>query len=200
MAAIGDVSESLDVLGQTVGDILVRALDRWRPPPPGSSGDVLTNAGPGAPPAWATPVPPVTPFVGALVHKSANQGIVKQTITVLSWDQEIYDLASLHDNVTNNSRFTIPLGWNYAQLILSVQWANSNVNSRFLRFHKNGVEFQGGSVNRSLATIFSEHEIVSHVIAVDEGDYFEAAVWQDTLANLSIVAGIRTSFSVEKRG
>lgn len=55
MAAIGDISNSLDVLGQTVGDILVRAVDRWRPPAPGGAGQVLTNQGPGAPPIWSAP-------------------------------------------------------------------------------------------------------------------------------------------------
>ena len=53
MAAIQDISDSLDVLGQTVGDILVRAADRWRPPVPGNLNDVMTNKGPGNPPAWA---------------------------------------------------------------------------------------------------------------------------------------------------
>lgn len=54
MAAIGDISESLDVLAQTVGDILVRATDRWRTPPAGTFGQVLTNRGPGSPPEWVT--------------------------------------------------------------------------------------------------------------------------------------------------
>lgn len=52
MAAIGDISESLDVLAQTVGDVLVRAADRWRAPPPGNLDDVLLNKGPGNAPAW----------------------------------------------------------------------------------------------------------------------------------------------------
>ena len=53
VAAIGDISESFDVLAQTVGSVLVRATDRWRSPPAGIAGDVLTNQGPGAPPEWA---------------------------------------------------------------------------------------------------------------------------------------------------
>ncbi len=52
MAAIQDISESLDVLAQTVGDVLVRAADRWRAPVPGSLGDVLTLAGAPPVPAW----------------------------------------------------------------------------------------------------------------------------------------------------
>lgn len=52
MAAILDVSATLDILAQTVGGVLVRATDRWRAPPPGNLGDVLTNQGNGAPPIW----------------------------------------------------------------------------------------------------------------------------------------------------
>ncbi len=55
MAAIGDISESLDVLGQTIGDILVRAADRWRPIPAGNVGDVVTKSAPGLPPVWQAP-------------------------------------------------------------------------------------------------------------------------------------------------
>ncbi len=55
MAAIQDISDSLDVLAQTVGSVLVRATDRWRAPPPGAINQVLTNQGAGAPAIWATP-------------------------------------------------------------------------------------------------------------------------------------------------
>lgn len=58
MAAIADISESLDVLAQTVGSVLVRAADRWRPPAAGILGDVLTNKGPGNAPEWQAPAGP----------------------------------------------------------------------------------------------------------------------------------------------
>lgn len=56
MAAIQDISESLDVLAQTVGSVLVRAVDRWRPAEPSSpaAGLVLTSAGVGLPPTWSS--------------------------------------------------------------------------------------------------------------------------------------------------
>jgi len=64
VAAIDDISESLDVLGQTVGDILVRAVDRWRPPTPGALSDVLVNQGPGNPPKWAP-----SPGIGSVIEE-----------------------------------------------------------------------------------------------------------------------------------
>lgn len=55
MAAVGDISESLDVLAQKIGSVLVRATDRWRAPPAGDVGDVLTYQGPADAPTWTPP-------------------------------------------------------------------------------------------------------------------------------------------------
>jgi len=48
-----EVSLSLDSIGQTFGDILVRAGDFWIALPLGNEADVLTIPGPGELPAWA---------------------------------------------------------------------------------------------------------------------------------------------------
>lgn len=55
MAAIQDISDSLDVLAQNIGSVLVRATDRWRAPPTGNVNDVLTYKGGAAPPIWQAP-------------------------------------------------------------------------------------------------------------------------------------------------
>jgi hypothetical protein len=52
MAAIQDISDSLDVLAQSVGSVLVRAVDRWRSPDPGDFNDVLTYKGELLPAVW----------------------------------------------------------------------------------------------------------------------------------------------------
>jgi len=52
MAAIQDLSDSLDILSQTVGKLLVRATDRWRAAVEGSPGDVLTQGPAGQPPSF----------------------------------------------------------------------------------------------------------------------------------------------------
>ncbi len=55
MAGIQDISESLDVLAQNIGSVLVRATDRWRSAVPGTVGDVLTYQGDEAPASWEGP-------------------------------------------------------------------------------------------------------------------------------------------------
>ncbi len=54
MAAVQDISESLDVLAQNVSNVLVRAVDRWRAagPPSPTVGHVLTFKGAALPPEW----------------------------------------------------------------------------------------------------------------------------------------------------
>ena len=42
------------------------------------------------------------------VGKSADQTIANSSSTIVSWNQESFDVGDLHDNSTNNSRLTIP--------------------------------------------------------------------------------------------
>lgn len=55
MAAIGDISETFDVLAQKLGSIMVRAVDRWRALDAGILGQRLTSQGPDALPIWQAP-------------------------------------------------------------------------------------------------------------------------------------------------
>lgn len=55
MAAVTDISETLDILAQDIGSVLVRAVDRWRAPPVASVNDVLTYKGLVDPPVWQAP-------------------------------------------------------------------------------------------------------------------------------------------------
>jgi len=51
------------------------------------------------------------PFSGALVKKAADQTTANYSAgAVIAWDSEIRDEGGWHDNVTNNSRLTIPSG------------------------------------------------------------------------------------------
>lgn len=47
-----EVSNSLDAIGQTAGEFLYRAADRWRALSAGNAGEVLTTLGPNDDPEW----------------------------------------------------------------------------------------------------------------------------------------------------
>jgi hypothetical protein len=52
VAVMSDVSESMDAIGQTLGDILTRGSSYWQVIPAGPVGHVLTSQGLSALPAW----------------------------------------------------------------------------------------------------------------------------------------------------
>lgn len=58
MAAVKDISASLDVLAQLPGTILARNTDLWFGLTPGPAGQVLTSTGETTPPEYAAPVVP----------------------------------------------------------------------------------------------------------------------------------------------
>lgn len=87
MAAIQDISDSLDVLAQTIGSVLVRAADRWRSVVAGTIGDVLTYQGDAAPPSW------VTPSVGVVQQELAESPIVPDG----SVNNYVFDLSAYLD-------------------------------------------------------------------------------------------------------
>ncbi len=173
MASIQGISDSLDVLAQTIGSVLVRSTDRWRTPPAGAIDDVLTYKGPLASPVWQAPAGGGFAFAGAQLTKSANQDIVADTWSPITFDGEDYDPDGLHDNVTNNTRMTIPAGWTKVQLWGGFQWENSGTGVRWIRFRKNGADFHGIASNLQRATSTFEQSTASPPVACVAGDYFE---------------------------
>jgi len=49
-------------------------------------------------------------FAGVSVFKSADQSIASGSFTAATFDSENWDTDAFHDNVTNNSRLTVPSG------------------------------------------------------------------------------------------
>ena len=90
MAAIQDISDSLDVLAQTVGSLLVRATDRWRSVVPGNVNDVLHYKGDTAPPEWL----PVATGAGVEQRELPATPIVPDG-TANSYDLDVTSYATL---------------------------------------------------------------------------------------------------------
>ena len=57
---------------------------------------------------WAAPAGAT--FVGCSITKTAAQSTTNGVFTAITWDSENFDSNAFHDNVTNNSRITIPSG------------------------------------------------------------------------------------------
>ena len=136
---------------------------------------------------------------GALTYKSVDQTVANFTVAAaLTFDIDEYDTDAIHDIVTNTSRLTVPAGVTKVRLSAHVR-VELLTASNFvgLYIYKNGsVTYvgQAGSVNFSNQTVM-EVQLVSPVLAVVAGDYFEAflEIGVDTSVT---VKGTRTWFSM----
>ena len=194
MAAIGDISESLDVLAQTVGSVLVRAVDRWRAVAAGTPGQVLTYQGDADAPTWETPAGAGAYLGGALLALAAPQTIPNNSEVALSWPTETYDTANIHEPVANPTRLTVPVGFTRVQLFAQASWVGHGTGTRRIRILKNGAAAAGSPQRREdpQTVIACVQNIASPVLEVVAGDYFEVAVHQTRGGTLDVSANVNT--------
>jgi hypothetical protein len=88
-------------------------------------------------------------FHGCHVRKASQQnGVNFTSIQTIAWDQEVFDTDGWHDNVTNNSRLTVPSSMDglYGRFTfcLSCQNQATASNQSWIRIMKNGALFVGG--------------------------------------------------------
>lgn len=78
---------------------------------------------------------------GCSLYNSVAQTVTASTTTVLNFDSEWWDNTGYHSNVTNNSRITIPSGYNGKYtLSANIYFVNPTVGTTaaFISFLKNG--------------------------------------------------------------
>ena len=146
-------------------------------------------------------IPVALPHKGALVTNSTNTTNINGG-AVLAWDTESYDTNDFHDNVTNNSRFTVPVGVTRVRLTVQITMTAFSVTSElFVNMRINGGNMAprvvgtfkddstGGFSNRS-------YHLDSYVVDVVEGDFFEINVDNSSATNDDILA-TETWFTIE---
>ncbi|NJO63617.1 MAG: hypothetical protein HC836_37140 [Richelia sp. RM2_1_2] len=145
---------------------------------------------------------PAPTFRGALVGKTTFQTLAGSTNNILlTWDTEEYDTNSMHDNVTNNSRLTVPSSTTYAKVKVAIQWQSGGANLRSLRFRKNGATAFFGNIELSRVDETGSHNTSLYaetpVLAVVPGDYFEVEVDNADVGSLQVLGGNTTWFAIE---
>lgn len=188
MAAILDVSKTLDLLAETVGSVLVRASDRWHAAVAGNPGDLLTQQPAGLPPKFSPLVAPPANINGALATKSANQSIANGTVVNITFDQEVYDHGPYHDNAVNPSRFTMIAASGFVICNATAYWASNTNGVRVLDIKKNGAAVAGGGrITDPRAEGEVGQALTSCPIPFVAGDYFELVVFQTSGGSLNIL-------------
>jgi len=133
---------------------------------------------------WQAPAGNV--FVGCSVYKSTNQSVANGTYTAVTFDSEDYDTDAIHDNSTNNSRFTIPSGKGGKWLVTGqVTFAINSTGYRIVALYNNGSRFAYAA---TLSSVNGDATSVpfSYVYDFTAADYMEVFVWQNSSGNLNI--------------
>lgn len=142
-------------------------------------------------------------FSGALIGFSANQFIGHNATSPYfkaAFDTPVYDAGGWHSAA--NKRLTVPAGVDRVKVKASLVWAMEPAGIRQIVIWKNGAFCAGLQPNnlRAVPDTTTDHEAISHVIEVNEGDYFEVHPFQNCGYALQIQKSTGTCFSIEAVG
>ena len=168
-----------DLIGATAADTPARLAV-------GTNGQVLkANSAAATGLEWGNPT-----AIGCSLYRTADQSISNSTATMISWDVELYDTNSFHDNTTNPTRMTIPagLGGKYLVSVLIPYTANA-VGERVGYVHKNGTLFyltSRGNLSATIGTFVN----YSYIINLAATDYIEIQTFQSSGGALSVLGAV----------
>jgi hypothetical protein len=132
---------------------------------------------------WVAPA--TSAFVGWSAYlTSATLAITTATGTSVGMDAEDLDTDGFHDNVTNNSRFTIPAGKGGKYLItVGVEWAATGSTA----IKETGLRKNGNFLFANLFNLASQNPITfSYILDLVATDYIEVYVYHNFGSNANL--------------
>jgi len=135
---------------------------------------------------WATPASASATFVGCSAVSTTNKVASTATWTAIPWDAERFDTNAFHDNVTNNTRFTIPAGKAGKYQVSGIIGNDSNATGvRYINIRKNGADY---AVTLFPANANEPSMIVSCIMDLAVSDYVEIFVYQNSGGNRTMIS------------
>jgi hypothetical protein len=131
---------------------------------------------------WAAPA--AATFLGCRVTKSVAQSIATATATAITWDVEDYDTNTMHDNVTNNSRITIPSGQGGYYLVQANLIITDAGSAASISIYKNGAVLKRQFTGTTIAGDFDLE--ITAVLNLAAADYIEIFGRQSTGGNRNV--------------
>jgi hypothetical protein len=131
-----------------------------------------------------------TTFVGAKATRSAAYNVPNAADTALPWDIEEFDSHGFHDNVTQNTRLTVPAGFE-GYYHVGACWSSTapSVDQRrhILTIKKNGTTLKGmASEHSTSGSQAYSGPMASGSVYLAAGDYVEAFAYQDSGGTLAL--------------
>jgi hypothetical protein len=136
---------------------------------------------------------------GVLLKKSLAQSIANNAPTMVSWDGEIYDDSNFFD-IASPTKIIIPDGVSKVILKANSAWDGNVTGYRSIQIIKNGDsngEYMRSVVTRIADTVRSNSNIVTPIMNVVQGDYFELLVLQTSGNALNFTNNFNSWFSLE---
>jgi hypothetical protein len=154
----------------------------------GTTGQVLTVAG--GVPSWATPASGST-FAGVSLYKSGNQSLTSGAGVNATFNTELFDTNTYHDNSTNTDRITIPSGKaGYYLLSARANFAASSTGIRIGMIRKNAGADQLARFTMNNETAAADTVLeTSTIVNLSVGDYVVFEVYQDGSGSLNLQGG-----------
>jgi hypothetical protein len=128
---------------------------------------------------------------GVRAHRATNQSIPNTTSTAVQWDAEGFDTSGFHDNVTDNTRLTVPAGEGGRYLVSGVISMFGTLGTyREVLIRVSGTNV--GLINLAPAE-FGRFPF-AFAITVADGQYVEVFVAQNSGGALDVQSGASESF------
>lgn len=125
-------------------------------------------------------------FSGARVRHSVDQNAATATHQILAFDTESIDRTTFHDNVTNNSRLTIP-STGYYEVSCSVQYLEAAAAGiqRKVELALNGANMKDWMAKKgAVGDYVGIH--ASMILSLTAGDYLELKMYQDSGSTVAV--------------
>jgi hypothetical protein len=139
--------------------------------------------------------------ISASVYNNVDQSIANNSFSYLAFNTEFYDTSNLHDNVTSNSRITIPVTGKY-QIEFLGEWAvTAGAGSRISYVVVNRDSSNPLAYDRVEATASGTyiHNLIT-TAQLNVNDYIEILVYQTSGGSINMKYGSKYSpkFTVRK--
>jgi len=135
-------------------------------------------------------------FRGALVKLTANKSINPATVTAIPWDASEYDTDSIWSS-TNPTRLTVPSGITKVRISANITMQGGAASLIAITTQKNGAGYVGASYITPAVQADTGASLISPVVSVTAGDYFEVLVYHNDTVSRDVLAYYSTWFTME---
>lgn len=177
MPARQAVSQSLDAIAQIAGSMLYRAASGWAAVEPGLAGQVLTNQGPDAAPAWGPGGGGLS--ASATFERVASLSTSNQTVVPIPWDTVISDPDGFLDASTPTD-IIIPTGFAGLYLIVcTVYWDITATASYEVRLFDVGANTTVQATRQRMQASGGTTATLSVAVSLAEGAAYRLTAYRD---------------------